>query len=505
MLAKLFTAALTGLDASIVAVEADSGGGDFGQITIVGLPDAAISEAKERVRSALRNCGLPFPRRKITVNLAPADLKKHGPAYDLPIAISILAIKNKIEFDFSQCLIIGELSLAGEVRAITGALPIAISAKQKGIKNLFLPEQNGIEANMIKGVNVFPVKHIAELIKHLQGKKLIAPLASQANFKETKNDNDNFDLINIIGQEKAKRALEITAAGGHNLLFFGPPGSGKTLLAKTIPSILPKLSWEEKLEITKIYSAAGKLKNGDYLINSRPFRSPHHSSSGVSLVGGGAMPQPGEISLAHRGVLFLDEFPEFSRSVLENLRQPLEEGIINISRAAASLKFPAKFMLIAAMNPCPCGYYGDARHVCRCSPKQIHRYRQKLSGPIIDRIDLHVEVPRIALNNIARLNPGDNSQKVRKRIEFARKIQAKRFKNYSFLTNAEMTKQAIDRFCPLKPSISEFLNEAAEKLNLSARSYYRILKLSRTIADLENKKEILIEHLAEALQYRPKI
>lgn len=358
---------------------------------------------------------------------------------------------------------------------------------------------------MIKGVNVFPVKHIAELIKHLQGKKLIAPLASQANFKETKNDNDNFDLINIIGQEKAKRALEITAAGGHNLLFFGPPGSGKTLLAKTIPSILPKLSWEEKLEITKIYSAAGKLKNGDYLINSRPFRSPHHSSSGVSLVGGGAMPQPGEISLAHRGVLFLDEFPEFSRSVLENLRQPLEEGIINISRAAASLKFPAKFMLIAAMNPCPCGYYGDARHVCRCSPKQIHRYRQKLSGPIIDRIDLHVEVPRIALNNIARLNPGDNSQKVRKRIEFARKIQAKRFKNYSFLTNAEMTKQAIDRFCPLKPSISEFLNEAAEKLNLSARSYYRILKLSRTIADLENKKEILIEHLAEALQYRPKI
>lgn len=503
MPSKIFSAALNGVDAKIITVEADSGGGDFGQITIVGLPDTAVSEAKERVKSALRNCGLPYPRRKITVNLAPADLKKHGPAYDLPIAISILALKNGFQYDFLSCLIVGELSLSGEVRPINGLLSMAIAAKQAGIKIIFVPEKNAGEAKLINNLLVIPVKNLQQLILHLQNRELI-PFYQPITIKTPPKKYD-FDLANIKGQEKAKRALEITAAGGHNLLLFGPPGSGKTLLAKTLPSILPRLTLAEKIEVTKIYSAAGELKDKCSLIMDRPFRAPHHSASGTALVGGGARPRPGEISLAHRGVLFLDELPEFSRSSLENLRQPLEEGIIYVSRAADCLAFPAKFMLIAAMNPCPCGYLGDEKQPCRCRPQQIDNYRRRLSGPIIDRFDLQVEAPRIDLKKLNNDDNGEASMIVRKRIETARKIQADRFQGLNFLTNAEMTNQAIKNFCRLDKVGSHWLAAAGEKMHLSARSHFRLLKLARTIADLAGEEKILADHVAEALQYRHKL
>ncbi|MBU1778583.1 MAG: YifB family Mg chelatase-like AAA ATPase [Patescibacteria group bacterium] len=505
MSSKILSAAVIGLDAELVEVEADTGGGELGSFAIVGLPDAAVSESKERVRSAIKNSKLFFPKLKVTINLAPADLKKHGPSYDLPIAVSILLIAEsfKPDCDFNKMLFAGELALSGEVRPINGVLPIAIKAKKQGIQTLYVPRENAKEAKLVKELNVIPVDNLRQLIDHLQGIKLIEPIAySKFDFSNTEILSD---MSHIKGQEHVKRAVEISAAGAHNLLMLGPPGAGKTLIARSIPSILPDLTLEEALEITKIYSVAGTLKTSAALITSRPFRAPHHTASGVALVGGGTWPRPGEISLAHRGVLFLDEFGEFPRQVMENLRQPLEDGIINVSRAAGSLTFPAKFVLIAAMNPCPCGYYGDKEKQCVCSSVQILNYRKKISGPIIDRIDMHIEVPRVKFDKLSSDHSSEDSKTIKQRIQKARQIQKQRFQKSPYITNSEMSSHAVKQFCPVDETSKQLLRNAVDQMHLSARAYFRILKLARTIADLAEEEKILTTHIAEALQYRPKV
>lgn len=473
---------------------------------IVGLPDKAVEEAKERVRSALRNSGADFPSRRITVNLAPADLPKEGPAYDLPIALGILIASGQLQANIEDALFAGELSLDGRVRPITGVLLKALMAKEKGIKRLFVPEANAKEAAIVSDITIYPVPSLLSLFQHLSNQQPLQPIETITYSDRVIPDNFDFDMQDIKGQQLAKRALEIAAAGGHNIIFKGPPGAGKTLLARTLASILPKLTFEEMIEVTKIYSIAGLLGK-DALVHQRPFRVPHHTTSMVGLIGGGTNPRPGEITLAHRGVLFLDEFPEFPRYILESLRQPIEDSIVSISRSKGKLLFPAKCMLVAAQNPCPCGYYQDSTRVCICTPSQILRYHKRISGPLLDRIDIHIDVPAVKVEKLTDnyVNSIESSAVVRTRVQKARDIQTTRFEGTPITSNSELTSKTIKKYCVLSGDCLSLLRTAVATLHLSGRSYYRTIKLSRTIADLEGDGEIKVNHIAEALQYRPKL
>ncbi|MDD5731700.1 MAG: YifB family Mg chelatase-like AAA ATPase [Patescibacteria group bacterium] len=516
-LAKLYSSAIVGLDAEPVEVEVDILNGKV-MLNIVGLPDRVVEESKERVRSAIKNSGTNFPMRRITVNLAPADIKKEGPVFDLSIAVGILSASKQIPNDFDKTIFLGELALDGSLRSITGVLPVCEMALKNGFTKIFLPAENIAEAKILEGLDIYPVNNLRQVIKHFKGEELIVSEKSGGVLENEVELDFQYDLAFIKGQDQAKRALEIVAAGGHNILMNGPPGSGKTLLARALPSILPKMTIDEMLEVTKIHSVSGILPKGEALIKIRPFRSPHHTSSAVSIVGGGAFPKPGEISLSHRGILFLDELPEFPRFVLEVLRQPLEDGVVNVSRASGAVCFPAKFILVAAQNPCPCGYLTDPIKQCTCSSTTIARYRKKISGPLLDRIDLHIEVPRVEYSKLAGTETGESSKAIRERVQKAREIQVARFSKVhsakggekspavggvkKIFSNSEMGTEEVAQFCVLADDAKQLIKNAMTQMHLSARVYHRILKISRTIADLEGSENILQKHIAEALQYR---
>ena len=507
MLSRVFSCAVVGLEGVIIEVEVDYSNG-LPTIIIVGLPDAAVQESRERVQTAIKNAGLHFPRHRIVVNLSPAAIRKEGPAYDLPIALGVIMLSGRLPHDVvDDALVVGELSLDGVVRHTRGILPIAAAARENGYKRIFVPEVDAPEAALLPDLEVYPVRTLVGLYNHLSGKQLIEPYQPSSSdaleplFTPT-------DFSEVKGQEHVKRALEVAAAGGHNCLMIGSPGAGKTLLARAMPGILPEMSIEESLDVTRIYSVADQLPAGTPLIKHRPFRAPHHTISHAGLVGGGNIPKPGEISLAHRGILFLDEFPEFGTRVLEVMRQPMEDKVVTISRAKGSLTFSANFQLIAAMNPCPCGFFGDQHKACTCADAAVTKYQKRISGPLLDRIDIHIEVPRVDYEKLSGDRLGETSEAIRSRVQTARDIQNKRFADSEIsdvVCNADMRVGEIRQFCVLQDEGQGLMRAAMTQHNLSARAYHRILKLARTIADLAGSDEIQSAHLAEAIQYRPKL